>query len=53
MFWDAKKTARLNQEYQGKFAFLQNNIMWSMWCILIAMGKAALGTAFAGNTMGS
>ncbi len=25
MFWDAKKTERLNREYQGRLAFLQNN----------------------------
>ncbi len=25
MFWDAKKTERLNQEYQGRLEFLQNN----------------------------
>lgn len=25
MFWDAKKTARLNELYQGKLSFLQNN----------------------------
>ena len=25
MFWDAKKTARLNEEYRGRLFFLQNN----------------------------
>ena len=25
MFWDAKKTARLNEEYAGRLFFLQNN----------------------------
>src|SRR5699024_11332288 len=25
MFWDAKKTARLNEEFQGRLFFLQNN----------------------------
>ncbi|MCD8248378.1 MAG: metallophosphoesterase [Lachnospiraceae bacterium] len=25
MFWNVKKTVRLNQEYQGRLAFLQNN----------------------------
>lgn len=25
MFWDAKKTGRLNEEYQGRLFFLQNN----------------------------
>lgn len=25
MFWDAKKTARLNKEFQGRLEFLQNN----------------------------
>ena len=25
MFWDAKKTERLNREYQGRLLFLQNN----------------------------
>ena len=25
MFWDAKKTARLNEEYEGRLFFLQNN----------------------------
>ncbi|MCC8150626.1 MAG: metallophosphoesterase [Lachnospiraceae bacterium] len=25
MFWDAKKTVRLNREYQGRLSFLQNN----------------------------
>ena len=25
MFWDTKKTERLNQEFAGRFFFLQNN----------------------------
>ena len=25
MFWDAKKTERLNEEYQDRLFFLQNN----------------------------
>lgn len=25
MFWDAKKTARLNEEFAGRLSFLQNN----------------------------
>ena len=25
MFWDAKKTVRLNEQFQGRLAFLQNN----------------------------
>ena len=25
MFWDAKKTARLNEAYEGRLFFLQNN----------------------------
>ena len=25
MFWDAKKTSRLNEEYAGRLFFLQNN----------------------------
>ena len=25
MFWDAKKTNRLNEEYNGRLFFLQNN----------------------------
>ena len=45
MFWDAKKTERLNEEYRGKLFFLQNNFaVYQDYALVGTKGRAGKKT---------